>query len=466
MESSLSSLLQGVAENLFLFGFMLIATLAIVIIIHEFGHYIAARLCGVFVEQFSFGFGKEVLGFGGKKPKSTRWSICALPIGGFVKLSGDIDPQNPIVWDHDNNCERRLSEDELKYAFCTKPLWQRATIVAAGPCINFLLFLSILTVTFTIYGERSQRPIVNALSVGTAAYEVGIEVGDIILAMDGVPVQRLSDVYDYTLHEIPPKPHTYTILRNGETLQKSFTARIITYTNKKGVEREHGQTGMVRLAGIKIPNIEYINNTDTADQPGKARTIILENFDTPLHIGFRFRESKIDEYVTLFPQQHNQHLKEPNHTDKDMAFFIDQEDEFYIKSSAIVSLQRAVSSFEGIVKNSYKLISVAYKGKTEQPVIGGIGRMSKQTAKAVKGGIYDYIMFVAMLSLMIGIINILPIPALDGGYLVFFIYEALAGKPISPRIQDACLLIGLVFLMGIMIFANISDLLSLLLLKE
>ncbi|MGH1403208.1 MAG: RIP metalloprotease RseP [Alphaproteobacteria bacterium] len=466
MDSSLSSLLHGIAEDLFLFGFMLIATLAIVIIIHEFGHYIAARLCGVFVEQFSFGFGKEIWGFGGKKPMTTRWSICAFPIGGFVKLFGDVDPNNPIVWDHDNNCARTLSQSELEYSFCTKPLWQRAMIVAAGPCINFFLFLLILTVTFTVYGQRSHRPIINALSVGTAAHEAGIEIGDIILEMDGTPIQRLSDVYDHTLHETPPQPHTYTILRNGKRIEKSFTARILTYTSKKGVEKEHGQTGMVRLGGMKLSKISYINDIDIAEQPEKARTIIIENFDTPLRIGFKFRESKVDEYIAIFPQEHNEHLRDLDSEKKNKAFFMDPEDEFFIKTSAIVSLQRAMASFQSTIKSSYKLISVAYKGKTEQPVIGGIGRMSEQTAKAVKAGTYDYIMFIAMLSLMIGIINILPIPALDGGYLLFYIYEAIVGKPISPRIQDACLLIGLVFLMGIMIFANINDLLSLILLKE
>ncbi len=462
MDIALITLLGGAAENIFLYGVMFIVTLAIIISIHELGHYFAARICGVWVEQFSFGFGREVLGFGpkGKFPK-TRFSICAIPIGGFVKIFGDVDINNPQIWDHQNNEARALTKDELKYSFCTKPLWQRSFIVLAGPLINFILFLTIIITLFTIHGERSQRPVITALTIGAPAEQAGIKIRDIMIEMDGIAINRLSDIYDRTFYEIPPKPHNYKLLRNNEEHLINFTPRIIEYTTSKGIDRRHGQTGMIQLSALKIDSLQSINGNSVVDNPIETRDILKSYYDQEITVSTKKEYEEFNKFRVIFPEKYNEHLEDPNHEDYDFIFTIDPDDYFYVTSHPIVSAQRALFSLKQIFINSYKMVSAVFYGKSDQKIVGGVGKMSQKTGEAVEAGFYDYFIFLAGLSLMIGALNLLPIPGLDGGYLLFFIYEALVGKPLNQRIQDLSLIVGLLVLGGIMVFANASDLILL-----
>ncbi|PCJ01200.1 MAG: RIP metalloprotease RseP [Alphaproteobacteria bacterium] len=452
---------QNAAENIFFYGFMFVVTLAIVIIVHELGHYWAARKCGVHVEQFAFGFGKEIFGFGGGDFK-TRWSFCLFPLGGYVKLFGDVDVNDPVVWDHENDCKRTLSEEELRHAFCTKSVWQRVLIVAAGPAINLLLTLIIFSLVFATYGQRSKPLIINGLAVGTAAYEAGVKIGDVFIDMDGKKIRRLEDVYDFTWYETPPQSHEYTILRDGQIKHIGFTARHIEYIDKKGVAKSHGQTGMIRLRFIKFKRITSVEGISTKGHPEKARELLLKNMDKNIHIKLPLNDERADSYIIHFPSNVNAHLSNPDDEYYDRIFLSDPDNQYFVRLGVAEAFGRSLFSMKSILIQGYKLISVAHKGKTDEPLLGGIGKISQHTARAAKAGFYDYVMFIAGFSFMVAIINLLPIPVLDGGYLIFLFYELLRGKPVSARIQNIAMIIGLVILGGIMIIANISDLISML----
>ncbi len=462
----ITALFGGTLENIFAFGFMMILTLAVVIIIHEWGHYIAARICGVYVEEFSFGFGKELYSFGGGL-NNTKYSIRLFPIGGYVKLFGDIDKNNPVIWDHENDCEKMLSDEELKLAFCTKSVWQRMFIIAAGPLVNILLTVFLLTALFTIHGQRSSPTIINAVAVNSAAYEAGIKIGDMILTMDGKKPRRLQDIYDFTWYENPPKPHTYEILRDGKEIEVTFTARHVEYENKKGVELKHGQTGMVRMGALSLKkSIRTVNGIDTKDNPDKARKLIIDNFDKEIEVGIPYKGGTQDEvahpFKMIFPAKFNQHLFDPDSKYYDRAFLVDPERKMYAVRLGITEAI-GTSLFllkEGLV-NSYKVIEAGFKGKNDDRVISGVASMGKKVGNSVKAGYYEYIILLATFSFMIGFINLLPIPVLDGGYLLFLFYEIIWGKPVPSRVQDIAMMIGLLLLAGIMIYANASDLLYL-----
>lgn len=465
MDENIISLIETASEHVFLFGVMFIFTLAVVIMLHEFGHYLAAKLCNVHVEQFAFGFGKEIVGFGGNGNNggSTRWSICALPLGGYVKLFGDVDKNNPVVWDHENERARTLSDDELKVAFCTKSVWQRIFIVAAGPAINLLLTLAIFVLVFTLHGQRSTPLTVTAVAIGAPAEQAGIQVGDKIVAMDGAPVRRLDDVYDYTWNENPPVEHTYTVERDGKTLHIPFTARRLEYIDSKGIKKEHGQSGMVRFVGLQIDDILSVKGQDTVDAPEKARQLLRETLGQKNQISISFSDDKKKEpFRVIFPERYNKHLENPDSPKYNIIYAADPEEKLFIQLGVFEAVSRSFKIMSDLVVGTYNLLSVAYKGKTDEPVVGGIAKISEKTAEAAQAGFYDYMMFLAAFSFMIAFINLLPIPVLDGGYLVFLGYEAVTGQAIPPRIQDIALIIGLVFLGGIMIFANVSDLISLL----
>ncbi len=454
-------LTQNAAENVFFYGFMFVVTLAVVIIVHEFGHYWAARKCGVHVEQFSFGFGKELFGFGGGDFK-TRWSFCLFPLGGYVKLFGDVDVNDPIVWDHKNDCTRTLSEEELKHAFCTKSVWQRIFIVAAGPSINFLLAFTIFLLVFATYGQRSKPLIINGLAVDSPAYVAGIKTGDVFTEMDGKKIRRLEDVYDLTWYELPPKPHEYTILRGDQVVNIGFTARHIEYINKKGVAKSHGQTGMIRLNAIKFEEIVSVEGVPTEDQPDKTRELLLKSMDRDILIGLPFKKDRIDDYIIHIPSAVNDHLSDPDHEYYNRVLLSDPDNQYFLRLSPLEACGRSLFLIQKIMVDGYKLISVAHKGLTDEPLLGGIGKISQHTARAAKAGFYDYIMFVAGFSLMIAVMNLLPIPVLDGGFLIFLAYEVIRGKPVPMRVQNIAMIIGLVILGGIMIIANVSDLISML----
>ncbi len=466
----LSPLLHVIAENLFLYGVMFIVTIAIVIVVHEFGHYLAAKLCGVHIEQFSFGFGKEILGIGGRKRnsslKTTRWSICLLPIGGYVKLFGDVDVNDPQLWDSEVERARTLTDEELDVAFCTKSVWQRMFIVAAGPAINIVLTLCIFCSVFTLHGELSNPLVINQILVGAPADQANIKLGDQIINMDGKSLRRLDDLHDITMGEMPPKPHKYTIMRDGKLIDITFTARIAEYINRKGVAEKHGQTGMAYTRRIGLKYIKSVDGIGTNNAPGKARELIAERFGKVVTIDVAYRDevsrgiSGKDEFIAIIPAEYNTHFNNPQSDDYKNVHFVDVDRPFYLRIPIYEALTRSFSNIYRMTASSFKLIAVAYKGKTDEPVIGGIGKISEKTGDAVKGGIYDYMMFIAGFSFMIALVNLMPIPVLDGGFLIFLTYEALTGRPVSPRFQSIALIIGLVFLLGIMIIANITDFVS------
>ncbi len=460
----ITAILGGTLENLFAFGLMVIVTLAVVIMIHEWGHYIAARLCGVFVEEFSFGFGKELLSFIGKN--KTKYSVRIFPIGGYVKLFGDVDKNKPIVWDHKNDCVRTLSDKELESAFCTKSVWQRMFIIAAGPLINILLTVFLLTALFTMHGQRSSPTVINAVAVNSAAYEAGIKIGDMILTMDGKKPRRLQDIYDFTWYENPPKPHTYTILRDGEKIEITFTAKHVEYENKKGVELKHGQTGMVRMGALSFKkSIRTVNGIDVRGDTEKARKLIIDNFDNIIEVGIPYKGGTLDEvahpFLVIFPAKFNQHLFDPDSKHYDRAFLDDPERKMYaVRLGVVEALGKSLFLLKEGIVNSYKVIDAGLKGKNDDRVISGVTSMGKKVGSAVKAGYYEYIILLATFSFMIGFINLLPIPVLDGGYLLFLLYEIIWGKPVPSRVQDIAMMIGLLVLAGIMIYANASDLLT------
>lgn len=459
----LTAFISGTLEDLYAFVFMVILTLAIVVLVHEWGHYLVARIFGVHVEEFAFGFGKEIVGFGGKG--KTRFSVRAFPLGGFVKLFGDADPNNPNIWDKEKEYVRPLTDEEKEISYCTKAAWKRFLIVAAGPSINVLLTLIIMISVFTIYGQKSHPNIINMIAVDSASDKAGIKIGDIIVAMDGKRNRRIEDVHSLTWREDPAVPHTYTILRNGEMLDITYTAKRLEYENVKGVELRHGQTGMLNLTSVSLVNdVLSINDKNVKGQLDKARELIIKNFDKEIIISIEsYRKGEKgtgNPFITKFPAAYNAHIADPDHQQYNSANISDPDKKLLVKLPIIEAIRNSVVLLKDAVVNSCKALQATFKGKNDDPVVAGVGKISESVGNAVKAGAYDYVMMIAIFSFMIAVINILPIPALDGGHLVFLTYEIIRGKALSAQIQAIATTVGLVILLGIMVLANISDFLS------
>lgn len=447
-------------EFFFFYGLVFAFTLALIIVIHEFGHYLAAKYCRVRVQKFSIGFGREIVGFHDKS--GTRWSLSIFPIGGFVTLFGDVDRDNPVVWDAQNNCEKKLTTKELEQAFCTKTIAQRAFIIFAGPLINLLFSFLILIALYCFYGQGSTKPIINILGIGTASYEDGFQLGDKILKMNGKHVRRFEDIYDHTRHE-PDIPFDYEVERNGEILTITSAARSFVYVDKKGVKRNHGRTGMGRFGAEKYKDFLSIDGIPVNKDEDKARKLLKDRLDKVVTMGIALREEAgEDTFLAIFPSKYNQNMDNPEHNNYEKIYAIDPEEKYYLPLGPIEATKKSAESIKNTMVRAYKLFRVAYKGHTDEPVLGGVVKMSEQTGKVAKAGFHNYIHFLAIISFTIGLINLLPIPMLDGGFLVFLMYELVAGKQVPPRVQSYAFAIGLVLLGGIMILANLGDLLRLL----
>ena len=164
--------------------------LSVIVFIHEFGHYIVAKMCGVKVESFSIGFGKELIGFNDKS--GTRWKISIIPMGGYVKMFGDIDPASSPDFDKLD----KLTPEEEEVTFFKKNLWQKSAIVVAGPIANYILAIAILTTFYLNYGRPFYEPIIGGIMEDMPADIAGLELGDKIIEIDG---KEISDFFRYSI---------------------------------------------------------------------------------------------------------------------------------------------------------------------------------------------------------------------------------------------------------------------------
>lgn len=451
--------MEFVFEGAFYYVLIPLLSLMLVIVVHEMGHYMVARRFGVRIDKFSFGFGREIIGRTDRR--GTRWSLSLWPLGGFVKIFGDVDPDDPLVWSEEEKRRIPMTRDQRDVAFCFKPIWQRALIILAGPLFNFVFFMLVLFTLFISWGEDYVPPIVNALDIHAAGYESGIKLGDKIVEIDGAPIRRWFEIHIRTYYD-EPRERMFKILRDGEFITLPLTPKAEHYTDKKGVERAHGRAGVVHFKGIKLKEIASVNGVETQDQPEKVRELLKNLLDQDVIVGIQFREDRADEFLLRFPSIHNKHLDHPEDDLYDIVYVSDPDKRHYLRHSPAVAVEAIIFKTYKFFDESIKLIGVVLKGKTEQPAIGGVTKIAEFSGDSAKSGIYSFIVFLAYFSLIIGFMNLMPIPLLDGGYLVFLGYEALVGKPLSQRVQDMAIIIGLVFLGGIMIFANVSDLVRLL----
>lgn len=387
----LHKFLSAPADFLTTYILPFVVVLSILVFVHEWGHYIIARLCGVKVETFSIGFGKEIYGWTDKS--GTRWKISWVPLGGYVQMFGDTDPASVKHSDEvkDGDRKRIFTEAEKKVTFYTQSVAKRSAIVVAGPSINFIFAIIILTGMFALQGQPYTPPIAGELVVGSPAEKSGILPGDKILEMDGHPVARFQDIAMYTAinldHEIAIK---------------------LVHSVSKGKWSDHPV--LIRVTPALVNEVD--------------------------RFGFKNQRGRIG-------------LKAP-----DGVFEMKQ----HTIGSAFVAALKEVWDISG---STLKAIGQMITGTRSSDELGGILRIGAYAGNFAQQGIISLIMFTALLSVNLGLINLMPIPMLDGGHLAFFAMETAKGKPMGERFQEYALRVGLVFLLGIMLFATWNDLVQL-----
>lgn len=382
------------------YGGPFILVLSVLVFVHEWGHYIVARMCGVKVDSFSIGFGKELFGWTDKQ--GCRWKFSLIPLGGYVQMFGDSDPASARheegVEDAKGEKIRDFTEEEKKVAFYSQPVGRRAAIVFAGPAVNYIFAIILLTGLYVTQGQPYMPPIVAGVMEDSAAFDAGIRPGDMIVQVNDRKINSFNDLrknaalnldQEVTLklrRALPGTAESGDLAWEKETETMILTPRLVVDVDRFGFRHETGRIGVRSL-------------------PNDGQEIREHSFGSAMLAAFK--------------------------------------DAYYITVDTLEALKQMILGIRS----------------TDE--LGGILRIGAYAGDFAQQGLIAFITFAALLSVNLGLINLLPIPILDGGHLVMYAMEKLRGKPLGEQVQEYALRVGLVFLVSIMFFATWNDLVQL-----
>ncbi len=357
---------------IYLFSFLIV--IGVLVFVHEMGHYLVGRWCGVKAETFAIGFGKEITGWTDKR--GTRWKICMLPLGGYVQFAGDMDPSGTKSKDW-----LSLPVAERNQTFQSKSLWQRAAIVFAGPAINFIFAILIIMGFVIAYGTSATLPVVHEITPNSTAAAIGMRPGDRILSVDGEKIELFEDLQQKMML-IPNENVEIVYERDGQRIAKQAKIGVHIMKDRFGNEYRLGQLGM---------------------------------------------SSSQVEWREVSP----------------------------LEAPAV-----AVEKTIGIVDQITTTLGQVITGKRSIKELGGPLKIAQVSGEQFKLGLESFILFVALISINLGFINLLPIPMLDGGHLMFYAIEAVRRRPASAKVQEWAFRSGLALVMVFMLVVTFNDLTS------
>ncbi len=457
----IQELILLITSNIWTYGGSFLAVLSILVFVHEMGHYLVARWCGVRIDSFSIGFGKEI--WGRTDRHGTRWKVSIIPLGGYVKMFGDVDPASAKQTETvaDGESVRPMSESERKSAFFAKNVWQRMAIVAAGPGINYLFAILILTGLYMTHGQPVTPPQASAVIAGSAADSAGFQPHDVIRRIDGRPVTRFEDVRREVTVKLDT-PTTFIVQRGDREIELKAAPLRMESEDAHGFKQSRGFLGIVSPGnGIDLKHIKKVEGIEVTDAD-QARALLLERMDTTFQIELDRGEET--DLILINPLAvNNAALKDAEAEGHNALVISETLGEVVIKHGPVGGLVQATKESWNITVSTLEAIGQMFSGTRSTQELGGIIRIGAIAGDMAQAGILALVTFTALLSINLGLINLFPIPMLDGGHLVFYAVEAVRGKPIPEQIQEYAFRLGLVILVGIMVFANLNDIMQLIL---
>ena len=367
---------MDILNGLWHYAVPFLIVLTILVFVHELGHYLVARRCGVRIEVFSFGMGPEL--WGRDDSHGTRWRVSLLPLGGYVKMFGDAGAASTP---RDDLGE--MTPEEKAVSFHHKSLGQRAAIVAAGPVANFLFAVVVLALLFASYGQPFTPADIGSVQPGSAAEAAGLKPGDVIVDIDGKAIERFEEV-KAIVSMAPGRALAVTVDRGGVRVRLAATPRESVVTDR------FGNTYHIGLLGITRPGVVQYKRHDPATAVWQA---MRETWD--------------------------------------------------LTASTLNGVGQMIAGVRG----------------TED--LGGPLRIAQMSGEVAQTGLVSLIWFLALLSINLGLINLFPIPLLDGGHLLFYGIEWMLGRPLGERAQEYGFRIGLALVLTLMVFATWNDLVHL-----
>ncbi len=352
--------------------------ITIVVFIHEYGHYYFAKKYGVGITDFSIGFGNEIFGWNDKS--GTRWKICWIPLGGYVKFFGD---RNVFSESEQLEIINKYNEEDRKKLFILKPLYQRAIIVAAGPLANFVLALIIFAMINMFIGKDMTPAIIDEVQKDSPAFIAGMKKNDRIFSIDNNKVESILEVSTF-INTSVAEVIKFVVIRNDQQVPLFVKPNFVQGKDSLG------NSVKKRMIGIKLSTL---NNEFQKKPLGPSKAIY-----------YSFKEVW---FVTI---------------------------------------------------TSLNYLGGMITGSADKSQLGGPIRIAKITGQVAEYGVIPFLTIMAYISISLGLINLFPIPMLDGGHLMFYLFEKILGRPLSQKIQEGFFRIGLFLLLSLMFFVTFNDL--------
>ena len=434
--------------------------LGVLVSFHEFGHFWVARRCGVKVERFSIGFGTPLLTWRDKY--NTEFILAALPLGGYVKMvderEGTIDPE------------------DVEYSFNRKSVWQRMAIVSAGPIANFLLAAVAFWWVF-LSGEKGLAPVVGMVEENSLAANAGFEVGMEIVAVDGEATDTWNAVSKQLFGFIGSTGSIpFTVVYADSNLSTELSLSVDSWlrdAQEPSPLRDLGisppfELDSLSLAAVFEDGAGYAAGLRTGDQ-----LLAINNKDIE-HIGEFIEQvansanievlldvQRGDELLTIraFPRLVEREGREVGQLGVQLASAGKYPDDLVrdIDYNIVSAIPRSIRETADTSIFVFKSIGKLIVGDLSPKNLSGPITIAKVAGDSASRGIDNFIRFVAILSIMLGVMNLLPVPVLDGGHLMYYLIEVIKGSPVSDQIQIVGYKVGFVMLIGLMIFATYND---------
>jgi len=354
-----------------------IALIVVVVFIHEYGHYYFAKRFKVGITDFSIGFGKELFGWNDKS--GTRWKICMIPLGGYVKFFGD---RNVYSQADNEKIIKEYSKKDQDKLFVLKPLHQRALIVFGGPLANFLLAILIFFSIYIFAGKDFTPAVINEVQKNSPAMIAGLKNNDIVVSIDGNKVKSIMEVSKFIMMS---------------------TNEFISFT---------------------------VNRYDQ-DRTFKVKPNMVESED---NLGNKITKRMVGIKLGAYNNEIN-----------------------HVKLGPVKALFYAVNEVYYVSVSSLKYLGSMITGSGDSSQLGGPIRIAKISGQVAEFGILPFISLMAYISISLGLINLFPIPMLDGGHLMFYGIEKILGRPLSQKVQEGFFRIGMFLLLSLMFFTTFND---------